>query len=189
MTQDALPSITWRYVALEREIQQMIQEQCGAHCAQCTACCCRADICEEALDSAFLRHLHGQQRDSILFSERFGWLTENGCGLPIGRPPVCYEFFCADLLARLPDDDHRRALKTLGALINHVGRHALGDKHLVEISNDEEIHRLSLPAFRRRIESARAALEHLQFYFDNGFFDPEADDALQKIKTVADHGP
>lgn len=189
MTQDPLPSITWRYVALEHDVQRLINDQCSMHCALCTACCCRADICEEALDSAFLRHLHGQQRHSITFSERFGWLTEYGCSLPIGRPPVCYEFFCDDLLARQPGEDHCRALKTLGALLNDVGRNALGAIHLVEITREEDLHRLSAARFQKQMTRARAAFDHLQFFFENGFFDDNAESVLRTVQIDAVGGP
>ena len=40
-------------------------------------------ICEEAIESPFLKRVH-QKEDS--FSERYGFLSETGCTLAIGRP-------------------------------------------------------------------------------------------------------
>ncbi|MCC7299484.1 MAG: hypothetical protein IT583_00185, partial [Verrucomicrobia bacterium] len=89
-----------KYKELERDVQELVSAQCRDVCALCTACCCRADLCEEALESPFLHAAHGRDE---LESDRYGFLTETGCSLEIGRPPVCYEFFCDELMAAQPD--------------------------------------------------------------------------------------
>lgn len=176
--------ILWRYAALEREVQTLIAERCGSICSLCPQCCCRADICEEALDSAFLKKLHGQNRKSVAFSDRFGWLTEKGCGLALGRPPVCYEFFCEELIEVQPDKTHRYVLKLLGKLVGHAGKNAMGHTHLVNITDEQELENVSLLHFKERLNEARSALEHIRFFYHNGFFDEDAALQFQPVLSM-----
>lgn len=174
MTAGVLSQILWRYAALEREVQNLINACCSGACSLCTSCCCRPDLCEEAFESVFLRSLHGQDRSSILFTERYGWRTENGCSLPLGRPPVCYEFFCDDLLDGQPDDARRYMLRVLGKLLMHVGEGTRGTPPLADIRDEAELNRIDVSRFKERANAARSALEHVRFFIDNGFFDHDA---------------
>ena len=100
------------YADLEHSIQQLMTQLCSETCGMCTACCCRADICEEATSSAFLSLLlerQGLTADDM--DDRFGWLDLNGCSLDYGRPPICYAYFCNELLSDLPDDESPMHLK------------------------------------------------------------------------------
>lgn len=177
--------ILWRYAALEREVQLLIGERCNKICSLCPTCCCRTDICEEAFDSVFLRKLHGQDRRSISFSDRYGWLNERGCGLALGRPPVCYEFFCDELLASQPSDPHRDILQLLGKLVDYVGRNALGDTHLVDLISENDLERLSFDRFKEKLKEAQTALKHIRFFFENGVFDSGAEHAFHPIHSIS----
>lgn len=181
MERSVFSQILWRYAALEREVQLLIGSRCGTLCALCTACCCRTDICEEAFDSVFLKRLHGQERRSPFFNDRYGWQTERGCGLVLGRPPVCYEFFCDELLAVQPDDTRRYLLQLLGKLVDHVGQNALGHTHLVDLIDENDLDRLSFEPFKKKLDQAHAALEHARFFYDNGTFDHGAAEPLRLI--------
>jgi hypothetical protein len=144
------------YTALEHEVQDLVSTQCGPICELCTvACCCRADICEEALGSPFLRLLHGRNE---LESDAYGFLTENGCALKTGRPPICYEFFCDELMATQPDELRRNLLRILGRLPTYAGQNAHGNAHLVEIMQAEELDRLSFQRLKNQCEKAFEAL-------------------------------
>jgi len=144
------------YTALEREVQNLVSAQCGPICELCTvACCCRADICEEALGSPFLRLLHGRNE---LESDAYGFLTENGCTLKTGRPPICYEFFCDELMATQPDELHRDLLRILGRLPTYAGENAHGNAHLVEVMQEEELDRLAFQRLGKQCEEAFEAL-------------------------------
>ena len=124
------------YAELENSINQRMKELFSETCGMCTACCCRADICEEAMESAFLsRLLEKQGLSAIDMDDRYGWLDLNGCSLEYGRPPICYAYFCDQLLERLPDDESRLSARVLGQMMDHIGRNALGNLHLVEIKN------------------------------------------------------
>lgn len=143
------------YIELERGVQELVSAQCRPVCELCTACCCRADLCEEALESPFLCAVHGRNE---LESDRYGFLTETGCALEIGRPPVCYEFFCDELMATQPDDLHRDLLRILGRLPTYAGENARGDTHLVEIMQEEELDRLSFQRLENRRQKSFEAL-------------------------------
>lgn len=181
MQQNVFSKVLWRYAALEREVQLLIDERCGKVCSLCPSCCCRTDICEEAFDSLFLRKLHGQTRRSVSFSERYGWRTERGCGLALGRPPVCYEFFCEDLLRIQPDSLHRYALLVLGRLVDHIGRDALGHTHLVNITDEADLQRLSFDRFNEKFSQAHTALQHIRFFCSNGVFNSGAAQQLRPV--------
>lgn len=174
MKPDILSKIIWRYAALEREVQTLISGRCSYACSICPSCCCRTDLCEETFHSAFLKALHGHAPDSTQFSDRYGWRTENGCSLSLGRPPVCYEFFCDDILNSQRSEAHRYVLKVLGKLLNYVGEQALGDRHLVEISDKQDLNRIPLDRFKEKVNEGRSALEHVRFFYDHGFFDADA---------------
>ncbi len=175
--------IIWRYAALEREVQLLIESRCRSICANClSACCCRADICEEAFDSAFLEKLHGEKKSTSRFSDRYGWLTERGCSLGLGRPPVCYEFFCDDVLSNLTSDTHRYVLTVLGKLVSHSGENALGTKHLIEIRDEEELEQVDFDQFLKQLNEAKSALEHIHYFYNNGELEHDGLEQLSKIE-------
>lgn len=180
--------ILWRYAAIERETQTLIESRCHFVCTDChSGCCCRADICEEAFDSALLKKLHGEKRSSSRFSDRYGWLTPQGCSLALGRPPVCYEFFCEEILHHLPDDTHRYILKTLGKLVSHVGRDSSGKNYLIEIRTEEELDQVDLAPFYERVSEAKAALAHIRTFYDHGELEHDGLEQLRKIEEPPEH--
>jgi hypothetical protein len=167
------------YADLERGVQDLVLAQCRDTCAICSICCCRADICEEAVESPFLRALHGQEQ---LHSDRYGFLTESGCALDIGRPPVCYEFFCGDLMAGQPDDECRTRLRILGALPDHAGQNALPGIHLVEIMQADQLEQINFPALEKQMEEAVQALGTLRRFYGEGVLPENGSRILQNIR-------
>jgi len=91
-----------------------------------------------------------------------GWLTEAGCSLPLGRPPVCYQFVCGKILEAQATDEQRYLMKVYANLINHVGKTALGHNHLVAIMDSDRIAQLDYARFARRLNEARQAFELMQ---------------------------
>ena len=92
------------------------------------------------------RHLRRGNRKSILRfinkrtnldSDAYGFLTPTGCGIKIGRPTVCYEYFCYDHLYYQPDEVHEKVMRVLGVLPAHATRNAIGDAPLSEILQEE----------------------------------------------------
>lgn len=172
------------YAELERGVQKLVSAQCSAVCELCTTCCCRADLCEEALESPFLRALHGRDE---LESDRYGFLTETGCALETGRPPVCYEFFCDELLAAQPDDLHRDVLRILGRLPTYAGENAHGDAHLVEIMQKEELKQLAFQRLEKQMQNAREALECIQAFYNEGALPENSRRALSRITVSSEN--
>ena len=157
------------YAELEASIRQRVVELFSETCGSCTACCCRADICEEALESAFLSKLLELQGLSMAdMDDRYGWLDLDGCSLEYGRPPICYAYFCDELLARLPDDEDRLTAQVLGKLMDHVGKNALGNLHLVEIRNPTDLEKVDPDGLFQRLEEAQAAFEVIEEYLQAG---------------------
>lgn len=173
-----LKQLLEEYAELEQAVQELVIAQCREVCELCTACCCRADLCEEALGSPFLRLLH--RRDD-LESDRYGFLTETGCALELGRPPICYEFFCAELLAAQPDDLQRELLRILGRLPAFAGQNAYGDAPLAEIMHEEELEHLDFQRLEKQLQESFQALEILRTFYNTGALPSDADRVLDRI--------
>ena len=171
------------YAELERGVQELISALCREVCALCTACCCRADLCEEALENPFLRLLHGRDE---LESDRYGFLMETGCALELGRPPICYEFFCAELLAAQPDDLQRDLLRILGRLPAYAGQNAYGDAPLAEIMNEEELEHLAFQRLEKQLRESFQALEILNTFYNTGALPEDSRRALDRITVSSE---
>jgi len=167
---DRLKTLIEQYTELEHGVQELLREQCQTLCGQCTLCCCDAIICEEALESAFLKLLH---KETGLFSEQYGFLSPTGCSLKQGRPPTCYEYFCDDQIYFQPDELHGEILQILGALPNHATRKALGDQPLAEIIKEEALDQLNFQTLEKQLQESFQALTIIQtFYQENVLPDP-----------------
>jgi hypothetical protein len=166
------------YAELERGVQELVSVQCREVCGLCTSCCCRADLCEEALESPFLCAVHGRDE---LESDRYGFLTETGCALEIGRPPICYEFFCNDLLAAQPDDLHRDVLRILGRLPAYAGENAHGEAHLVEIMQEDQLEQLAFHRLEKQMQNASEALDCIRAFYNEEVLPEHSRKALNKI--------
>jgi hypothetical protein len=159
------------YAELENSVNLLMKELFSETCGMCTACCCRADICEEAIESAFLSKLLKRQGlGSNDMDDRYGWLDLNGCSLDYGRPPICYAYFCDQLISRLPDDDTRLAARKLGQIMDHVGKDALGDWNLVDIKHNDDLDKVSVDQLFQRLGEAQTAFQIIEQYMQSGRF-------------------
>ncbi|MBI9019762.1 MAG: hypothetical protein JEZ10_00700 [Verrucomicrobia bacterium] len=178
-----LKNLIEQYTRLELDVQELVNAQCNELCVQCGICCCTAIICEEAIESPFLKLVHQQ---SNLFNDRYGFLTEKGCLLDAGRPPVCYEFFCADQLFHQPDELHGKLLRILGALPNHAGKQALGDIHLVDIRNENDFERLNFQGLEKQLQESFQCLEILRGFFNEKTLPEDAGRVFDRISVSTD---
>lgn len=173
------------YAELENSVNLLMKELFSETCGMCTACCCRADICEEAIESAFLSKLLKRQGlGSNDMDDRYGWLDLNGCSLDYGRPPICYAYFCDQLISRLPDDDTRLAARKLGQIMDHVGKDALGDWNLVDIKHNDDLDKVSVDQLFQRLGEAQTAFQIIEQYMQSGRFNRADREILAALSGV-----
>ena len=142
------------YIYLEKEIQKLIYQVSIRFCTNCSSKCCREEICKESVESAFLSKLVEKQK--IRYDTKNGWLSSSGCKLDYGRPLVCYEYFCEDILK-----SSLFKAANIQKIINEfasVGNKAYGNTHLLCIDNlniissakiDKMIHKINLVLKKR----------------------------------------
>jgi hypothetical protein len=170
------------YAELEKSVRTLMTELFSDSCGMCTACCCRADICEEATQSAFLSKLLIKQGLAATdMDDRFGWLDLNGCSLEYGKPPICYEYFCDQLLSRLPDDEARYSARILGKLMDFVGKEAVGNWHLVEVMSADDLEKVSIDMLEQRLDDAIIAFEAIEEFMQSGRLSAANREALAVI--------
>lgn len=171
-----------RMIKLEKSVQTLMHQATGPLCAGCKKVCCQPEICVESLESPFLSWVRNQA-EMPDFSPDSGWLCEFGCALEAGRPPVCYEYFCDHITEPLADAQQKWRLTVLGHLVSHAGKRALGDRHLVEL-NENELANISWDRLHKRMQESLEALAALEFYGQFGRNGPAGQQALMKIVPV-----
>jgi hypothetical protein len=176
---ESLKNFIERYTELEREVQKLVTALCNPLCSQCTQTCCRADICEEAIESPFLRLIN---KRSELDSDAYGFLTPTGCGIKIGRPTVCYEYFCYDHFYHQPDEAYERVMKVLGALPAHATRNAIGDAPLSEILQKEKLNEADIQTLEKQLDESFQALEAIKTFHNEETLPEGSDRVLDRIK-------
>jgi len=170
------------YVELEGEVREYISGLFSGTCALCTSTCCTPDICEESLDSAFLKSVRSVYEPDAIFCDRYGWLTERGCALKCGRPPVCYGFFCNEIVDSLSERE-RDIIRVLGRIISWVGEKAYGGKHIVEIMDSEDLKKLNLERILKRIKVGHTALNGVEISLQNITVEKEQLDAMHQVSA------
>ncbi len=174
------------YAELETQVQRTVGALCGAECAACTSRCCTPDVCEEALTSAFLTFLRNLLSPDAVFTDQFGWQGVAGCDLAVGRPPVCYDFYCREIRECFALPREQYLLQTLGRLMGYVGEAAVGDRALTAIRNTDELRDVDTARVRDRIACARTALAAIRTYMESGTLDEPALAALARVATLAE---
>ncbi len=170
------------YVGLEGDVREYISDLFGSTCALCTSSCCTPDICEESLDSAFLKSVRSVYEPDALFCDSYGWIAERGCVLKCGRPPVCYGFFCNEIVDSL-NNQERDVIRVLGRILSWVGEKAHGGKHLVEIMDDEDLKKLNLERILKRIKVAKMALGGVKKSLQDIAVEQEQLDAMHQVSA------
>jgi hypothetical protein len=148
-------AVASKYRHLELEINHTISSICSPFCRPCKGGCCRTEFCVESIHSYWLRLVrtvgnHGP----VQFDEDRGWLMPNGCRISAGRPPLCSEFLCNDILVNIQTVSFTRTFLELSKLISLVGKNALGSRHLVTLSSRAIVSRLNFKKLETRIAAA-----------------------------------
>lgn len=182
--QAKLLQILDEYAAFETAVRQQISDFCAPHCSVCELVCCRPEFCRENIDSPFLNLLSSMILRNPAHSADRGWLTSSGCALSNGRPPVCYQFNCDKIMDPLPDDLNRYLARVLSNLVPHIGKRALGGRHLVEIMDPAQLKKVKHGRFAKRLGQARDALEVIQSFKRHGFLPASSRTILSKISPI-----
>ena len=178
-----LEQILKDYAALETEINEFSSNLWFQWCSDCTEVCCKKVYCRETSESPFLiLLLQKHYADPFFHLNHKGWLSEAGCKLTVGRPPVCYEFLCGHILDDQPTRIQRYAMIVLAKLIDHIGKRALGSRHLIEIMDPAKLKNVKYSRFEKRLSEARNAIEVVQSIFSG---DKLEDDALKILSKIS----
>jgi hypothetical protein len=172
------------YAQFEANVREAMTGRCAGHCRVCARVCCREELCRETVECPFLGLLRRQFSPPVTYSSEKGWLTQTGCALSAGRAPVCYHFLCSNILASQLSPSDCYMLEVLAALINHIGKFALGRRHLVEIMNADDLYRVKRSSFEAKLSEARAALNVILDYFNHGFLDDGRIAKLSRIQPL-----
>ncbi len=176
-----LDYITERYLNFERDVRVMMDSVCTRHCPRCDKVCCKQVFCRETTESPFLAHILEAYPPATTYNTESGWLTDTGCGLLIGRPPLCYEFLCENILASQKSEFDCYMVKILSALMTHIGKNAYGGRHLVEILTKDDLHRIRSLRFIKKLREAQAAFGVVATYLRKKFFENRSFAILAKI--------
>jgi hypothetical protein len=158
-----LEKVIHEYRYLESQVHRILDKFCTPFCKLCISCCCRKEICDESIDSYWLEMVWNGSGFTISnYNDNTGWLTEFGCKLSIGRPPVCYDFFCNNISNFIFQNmDSLAALRKIAHLIAFSGKNALGNKPLVTLTADEVLNKLN---YKKLSNSIARSLEMFGYY-------------------------
>jgi hypothetical protein len=150
------------YVALERRVRPVASGRCAETCAACRTPCCRAAYCEEAWEAPWLRAATSRpgavrRVASALAIE--GHLARDGCRLRFGRPPVCYEYACHDVIRTLATEEEKYLFRAVSHLMTFAGEEALPGTHLVEVTDLSRLGAPETARLRKRIALAGRVLD------------------------------
>jgi hypothetical protein len=176
-----LEQILKYYAAFESEVRVFSSELWFPWCSNCREVCCKPVYCRETPESPFLFLLLKKYSHRVFNSPQKTWLSETGCKLAIGRPPVCYEFLCATILEAQQPGIHRYAMIVLAKLISHIGKRALGSRHLIEVMDPDDLKKIRYSRFQKRLTEARNAFDVLQLFFKGHKIEVDALKVLSKI--------
>jgi len=181
---DRLEHILREYAAFESEVRVFSSELWFQSCSNCREVCCKAVYCRETFESPFLFLLLKKYSHQVYNNTQKAWLGEAGCKLSVGRPPVCYEFLCSNILDAQRTGMHRYAMIVLSKLISHIGKRALGSRHLIEIMNPADLKKVRYLRFEKRLSEARNAFEVVQLFFRGHELEDNALKVLLKISRL-----
>ena len=178
---DELDHILKDYAAFEAEVGAFSSDLWFQWCSTCRKVCCQAVYCRETYESPFLFLLLKRHSHPVSYGTQQDWLSEAGCKLLFGRPPVCYEFLCATILEAQQTGMQRYAMIVLAKLISHIGKKALGSRHLIEVMDPDDLKKVRYSRFQKRLSEARNAFDVVQLFFSGHKLEDDALRVLSKI--------
>ncbi len=181
---DELEHILIAYATFESEVRVFSSELWFQWCSNCREVCCKSVYCRETSESSFLFLLLKKHSHQVSNGTQKDWLSEAGCKLSVGRPPVCYEFLCANILNDQQTGMQRYAMIVLSKLVSHIGKRALGSRHLIEVMDPADLKKIKYSRFQKRLSEARNAFDVVQLFFSGHKLENEALKVLSKISLL-----
>ena len=181
---DELDRILKAYATFESEVRIFSSELWFPWCSNCRKVCCKAVYCRETIETPFLFLLLKKNSHQVSNNTQTGWLSETGCNLSIGRPPVCYEFLCNNILDAQQTEMHRYAMIVLSKLISYIGKKALGSRHLIEVMDPVDLKKVRYSRFEKRLLEARNAFDVIQLFFRGRELETDDLKVLSKISRL-----
>jgi hypothetical protein len=181
---ERLEDILREYAAFESEVRFFSSERWVQWCSNCRKVCCKALYCRETFESPFLILLLNKYSHQLYNNTQKNWLSDAGCRLSIGRPPVCYEFLCANILDAQQTGMHRYAMIVLSKLVSHIGKRALCSRHLVELMDPADLKKVKYSRFEKRLSEARNAFDVVQSFLSGDKLENNALKVLSKISRL-----
>jgi hypothetical protein len=181
---NTLSKIIEKYAAFEAEVGACTAEILRNHCSVCKEVCCKPEFCAESISSPFLDRVRRHFAPDAVYDAVHGWLTPVGCALPVGRPPVCYQFICRTILDAQSTAQSRYAIAILSNLVGHAGKKALGRKHVVELEAAAQLKRINLSRIEKQLEEAVNAFSLVRAYFNGEIAELSPLPFLMKISTA-----
>jgi len=178
---DELEHILKDYAAFEAEVLAFSSDLWFQWCSTCRKVCCKSVYCRETYESPFLFLLLKRHSRPISYGTQQDWLSDAGCELSVGRPPVCYEFLCGAILEARQAGMQRYAMIVLAKLISHIGKRALGSRHLIEVMDPDGLKKVGYSRFQKRLSEARNAFGVLQLFFSGHRLENDSLKVLSKI--------
>ena len=166
ISMNTLVKIIDKYAIFEAGVMALTTKIHRSFCRVCKGDCCRPEICAEVTTSHFLSRVRKRHNPNTDFDPDSGWLTRAGCQLPVGRPPVCYQYFCDAIFDNGSTPEFRYAIKVLSNLVNYVGKDALNRRHIVELGTESELKRVNLSRFEKRLSEATEAFACIRSFID-----------------------
>ena len=173
-----------QYAEFEVKIQRYGNHFFRPYCSICACVCCHIDFCQEALESPFLELLRKEYQVPAKYSSEKGWLSDTGCTLSVGRPPVCYEFLCRDIIDIQPTVIHRYVFSVLSKLVSQVGKRAYKGRHIVEITNIKELDHVNHSNFKKRLQKSKSAFDAIRSFNVNNFLSSDHLQSLNRIQKI-----
>jgi hypothetical protein len=177
---NTISKIIEKYAAFEGEVSACTTKIFHRICSACSGACCRPEICAESLTSPFLKQVRQHFAPDAVYDDDRGWMKPSGCALPVGRPPVCYQFFCDALFENRQTAEFRYAVR----IISSLGKKALGGKHIVELQDFSELRRANLARIEKRLNEATKAFQQVRAYLDGDTAELNPSPMLKKISVL-----
>jgi len=119
------------YSSLEKEIQERTHQISNHFCNKCLSKCCKEKICRESIESTFLSIL--VEKQDVEYDRKSGWISPSGCRLNYGRPLVCYEFFCEEIV--MSSNFQASNIQQIIKEFISIGKRAHRNTHLICVDN------------------------------------------------------